>query len=294
MSGVPFVVESLAHATAPVRTEAAAACERLICPETSAALIHAARNEADTSVEQKIAVASEGWPDQPEMGAVMLELFNRTTSAAVRREILFSCTQARWPNRAELLLRAFDVPEDGVLGAAFEAMSVRPEPRALEKTLQVAKVTEDGQPPIIDTLGAFGDPRGMRYLIRWLSKQDNPVVRVKLLLALEKTSNHEADALLLQLLHADNSFMVVEQTIGIISRKQIAGGEDVLAGLAVDKTAPIQLRIEAIWAMGRFDTPEIRKTLDDLDKTPEPLFPPKPPSTNTEGPPTPKRSTWRE
>ena len=295
ITAVGFVINSLVHGSPLVRAQAATACGHLVCETsgpcrlsdtrrggppcgrlvydaTGVAIIHAARTEGDPSVQQKIAMAAESWPDRPEMGAAMFELFNRTTSAGARREILFSCSNATWPNRAGLLMRAFDVPDEGVLGAAFVALSVKPEPMALDKTLEIAKATPEAQPPLIDALAAYGDPRAMRHLIRWLSKQDNPVVRIKLLLALEKTSQHEADALLLQLLNGDSSAMVVEQCIGIIARKQIFGGEEVLTALAVDKTAPIQLRVQAIWAMGRFDTPEIRKTLDELDKTPERFF----------------------
>jgi HEAT repeat protein len=295
MTATGFIVDSLAHAAPIVRAQAAVACGHLVsegsgpCRQSdtrrrgpvcgrvisetlAAAILRAAKGEQDPVVQQKIAMAAEAWPDRADIGAAMLGLFNRTASATVRREILFSCADTTWPSRADLLLRAFDVPGDGVLGAALTALAVRTEPKALDKTLELARQTAEAQPPLIDALAAYGDGRAMRHLIRWLSKQDNPVVRVKLLLALERTSNHEADALLLQLLNGDSSAMVVEQTIGIIARKQIAGSEEVLIGLAVDKTAPMQLRVQAIWAMGRFDTPEIRKTLDDLDTHPERFF----------------------
>lgn len=272
MSATGWVIDTLAHGPPTARAEAAAACGRLASPATAEAIIHAARHEQDPAVQQKIAIAATAWPHRPEIGIAMLALFDRTASAAVRREILFAASETYWPDRADLLLRAFDAPDDGVLGAAFSALSVRPEPRALVKTLEIARLTQDGQPPLIDTLAAFGDRRAMPHLIRWLSRQDNPVVQVKILLALEKTTQHEADALLLQYLNVNASAMVVEQTVGIIARKQIAGGEDVLMSLAADKSAPIQLRVEAIWALGRFDTPEVRKALDELDKNPQRYF----------------------
>ena len=203
---------------------------------------------------------------------------------------MFSCSKANWPNRADLLLRAFDVPEDGVLGSALIALSEKPEPKAVEKMLQLAGQTPEAQPPLIDALAASGDGRATPHLIRWLAKQDNPVVRVKLLLALEKTSSHEADALFRQLVSADSSAMTVEQTIGIIARKRVPGCEETLIALALDPTAPIQMRIEAIWAMGRFDTPAIRQTLDKLDRHGEQYFK-SDPSTSTESPRFPNRST---
>ncbi|HZK82761.1 MAG TPA: hypothetical protein VFC46_16890, partial [Humisphaera sp.] len=88
----------------------------------------------------------------------------------------------------------------------------------------------------------------------------------------EKTSSHEADALFRRLATTDSSAMTVEQTIGIIARKRVPGCEETLIALALDPTAPIQMRIEAIWAMGRFDTPAIRQTLEKLDHHGEQYF----------------------
>ena len=271
-SATPFVVDTLSRGSTPARAAAAAACGRLISDATLAALVKAASDEKDSTVQQKIAMAAEEWHDRAEVGAAMLALFNRTTSAAVRREILFSCASATWPVRGELLMRAFDVPADGVLGAALIAMAAHPEPAALEKTLELARHTEDAQPPLIDALAAYGDGRAMRHLIRWLSKQENPAVKVKIILAIEKTSKNEADALLLQLANGDISAMVVEQSLGVIGRKRIAGGEDILLSLASDASAPIQVRIEAIWAMGRFDTPDVRAALNKFDENAEQHF----------------------
>ncbi len=267
-----FLIATLGHGAPSARAEAAVACGRLPSDATASAIIFAARHEEDGLVQQKIAIAAESWLDRQDVGAAILDLFNRSRSAAARREILFTASRATWSSRGDLLLRAFDVPDDGVLGAAFVAMSVKGEPRATERTLEIARRTQDAEPPLIDTLGESRDPRAVPYLIRWLGKEQNPVVRVKLLLALEKTSTHEADPLLLQLLNNDSSAMVVEQTMGVIARRKITGGEQTLIAMSIDATAPMQLRIQAIWAMGHFDTPAIRQTLENLDREPEKYF----------------------
>lgn len=267
-----FVTATLAHGARPARAEAAVACGRLASDATARAIILAAGHEEDGLVQQKIAIAAESWLDLREMGAAMLELFNRSHSAPARREILFTASKANWPTRGDLFLRAFDVPDDGVLGAALVAMSVRCEPRCAEPMLVIAQRAKIAEPPLIDALGATRDSRAVPHLLRWLSREENPVVRVKLLLALEKTTNHEADSTLLQLLSTDSSAMVVEQAIGVIARRRISGGETTLISMAFDKTAPMQLRVQAIWAMGHFDTPAIRQAMDKLEREPENYF----------------------
>lgn len=267
-----FITATLANGATPARAEAAVACGRLASEAAASAIILAAGHEEDGLVQQKIAIAAESWLDLREMGEAMLELFNRSHSAPARREILFTASKANWPTRGDLLLRAFDLPDDGVLGAALIAMSVQREPRCAQPMLEIAQRAKIAEPPLIDALGESRDSRAVPHLLRWLGREENPVVRVKLLLALEKTANHEADRALLQLLSNDPTTMVVEQTIGVIARRQISGGETTLISMAFDKTAPMQLRVQAIWAMGHFDTPAIRQALDKLEREPEKYF----------------------
>ena len=78
------VLNCMTGFTPTVRAEAASACGRLGSDACADALIKSARREDDPAVQQKIAMAAEVWPDRPEMGAAPMDLFNRTSSAAVR------------------------------------------------------------------------------------------------------------------------------------------------------------------------------------------------------------------
>lgn len=268
----PFVVASLTHESPAVRAAAASACARLASDEALTALIKASATENDPAPQQKIAMAFETWANRTEAGDALLALFTRTPHAAVRREALFSAAHATWPRRKELLKLAFEKPVEGVLGAALVALHEKPEPALLPDTLEIAAHTDDAQPALIDALASFADARAAPHLTRWLSKQENSVLKVKLLLALEKCSNHEADAWVLKLAKEDASAMVVEQALGIVGRKQVKGAEDLLLALAGDADAPPQVRVEAIWAMGRFDTPAIRQLLRNLGDQTEKYF----------------------
>jgi hypothetical protein len=194
----------------------------------------------------------------------MLELFDRA-GTGVRREILFSAAHAKWAERGKLIARAFDAPDDGVLGAALLAVAANPDPKVLGNVLELAASTKQAQPPLMDALAAYGDGRARPHLVRWLEAEKSPVVRVKLLLALEHTTKGEADDVFLRVLKSDASAMVVEQCIGVVGRKRVTGADALLVSMALDATAPMQLRVAAIFAMGRFDTPEVRATLRRID-----------------------------
>jgi hypothetical protein len=268
-----FVVGRLASATSPaVRAAAATAAGQLGSDQAAAAVCRVAATEADPGVQEKLAVAAASFPDRIDVGEAVLRMFDRATAPAPRREILYACSASHWPQRPALIQKAFDDPDAGVLGAALSALAVRTEP-AIDKTLAIAAVSLEGQPPLIDALAAYADPRAVPHLTRWLGKEQNPVVRVKLLLALDRTARgDQADDLFLRTLKNDASAMVVEQAAGVVGRRGIAAGAETIRALAIDATAPMQLRVGAVFALGGFDTPDNRRAVRELDRDADKVF----------------------
>jgi hypothetical protein len=228
--------------------------------------------EADVAVQAKLAAAAEAWPDEARVGQAMLELFRRTADAGVRRAILFSVAGTRWPQRADIILSAFDTPADGVLGVALQAVSAHPLPVLAPRTLAMLDDFRDAQPMLIDAVGALANPAATPALLRWLASERNVAVRLKLALALERIPGDASARALATMLSCEAEPLLGEHLCRIASRRELPGAAVTLAALAEDRTAPMPVRGQAVWALGRYAEPVARECLTRLRRAPESFF----------------------
>lgn len=229
--------------------------------------------ESDVTVQAKLAAAAEAWPEEARVGQAMVELFRRTNDAGVRRAILFSVAGTRWPQRAAIILAGFDAPADGVLGVALQAVAAHPLPDLAPRTLAMLEEFRDAQPMLIDAVGALANPKATPALLRWLERERNVAVRLKLALALEKIPGEASANALAGMLAREAEPLLGEHLCRIASRRHLPGAEATLASLAEDGTAPITVRAQAVWALGNYPEPPARNCLARLRETPEKFFP---------------------
>jgi len=266
-----FVLKALDHPQASVRAEACRALPRLAMAFPDA-LLRAAGKEADGTVLLMFGEALQGWPADARAGEAALALFERAQSADVRRAILFSAISAKWPQRADLLARAFALPDDGVLGVALQAIAEVPAPALSAKTTALMAELPEPPAPLIDALGAAGDAKAAPYLTRALKESKNLAISLKLVLALEKIGGPEAHAALLAQLKSATQPLLAQHLAGIAGRVKLAGAEETLISLAEDPTAPLPVRLQSIAALGAFPTGPVRAALAKLDASPEKFF----------------------
>ena len=292
-----FVLQQLRAPQAEVRADAVVALGQLLNPQSHgcgrgcaptgvaewnrlaaarakalAEFVRLAGVEADVTVQTKLAAAAEAWPEEPRVGQAMLELFSRTADAGVRRAILFSVTNTRWPQRAAVILLAFDAPANGVLGVALQAVSAHPLPELGSRTLAMLHDFRDAQPMLIDAVGALANPAATPALLRWLASERNAAVRLKLALALERIPGDASARALATMLAREAEPLLGEHLCRIASRRELPGAAATLAALAEDNTAPMAVRGQAVWALGRYAEPVARECLGRLRRAPERYF----------------------
>ncbi len=241
--------------------------------QSLAEFVRLAGEEQDSVVQAKLAAAAEAWPEEERVGQAMLGLFRRSTDAAVRRAILFSVISTRWPQRAELILLGFDVSADGVLGVALQAVTAHPLPELTPRTLAMLDDFREAQPMLIDAVGALANPKATPALLRWLERERNVAVRLKLTLALEKIPGEDSARALAGMLAREPEPLLGEHLCRIASRRRLPGAVGTLISLSEDATAPMAVRAQAIWALGNYPDPAARNCLAQLRQTPEKFFP---------------------
>jgi hypothetical protein len=242
-----------------------------------AEFIRLAREEKEPAVLLKLAAAAEAWPEDARLGEAMMELFIRWSAATSHRAILcrailFSVAKTRWPQRGQIILRAFDTPDDGVMGVALQAVAAHPLAELAPRTLALLDAYQDAQPHLIDAVGALADPKATPQLLRWLERERNVAVRLKLALALEKIPGEASGRALSDLLSHEAEPLLAEHLCRIASRRELPGAAAVLAALAEDATAPMIIRGQAVWALGRYEEPAARECLARLAREPEKYF----------------------
>ena len=267
-----FILRQLKHADAAVRAEACDALGHFVTAQAPPALLELAESENDVRVLTHWAESLSEWPEDVKAGAAALNLFARSKAPEVRRALLFSSIKATWPQRQELLLKAFQEPEQGVLGIALQAISMRAEAPVIDKTVGLISSYDDPPAALIDALGSVKDPRSAPYLIEALKKVSNPSIRIKLILALEKIDSPEAEAALLEQLKRTTDPVYAEQLAGIAGRIQIKDADEILTALAEDLSAPLPLRVQCVWAMGSYRTERVRASLNRMDAAVEQFF----------------------
>ena len=237
-----------------------------------AEFVRLAGEEREAIVQTKLAAAAEAWEEEAQVGQAMLELFRRTADAGVRRAILFSVAGTRWPQRAQLVLLGFDTPADGVMGVALQAVAAHPLPELAPRTLAMLNDFKDSQPMLIDAVGALANPAATPALLRWLERERNVAVRLKLALALEKIPGEASARALATMLSHEAEPLLGEHLCRIASRRELPGAAATLTALAEDGTAPMAVRGQAVWALGRYAEPVARECLARLRRLPEKYF----------------------
>ncbi len=293
-----FVLQQLRASQPEVRADAVVALGKLLNPQSHgcgpgcapaglaewnrlaaartqalAEFVRLAGEEKDAVVHAKLAAAAEAWPEEARVGQAMLDLFRRTTDAAVRRAILFSVAATHWPQRAQLILLGFDTSGDGVLGVALQAVAAHPLPELAPRTLAMLDDFRDAQPMLIDAVGALANPKATPALLRWLERERNVAVRLKLALALEKIPGEDSARALAGMLAREAEPLLGEHLCRIASRRELPGAATTLAALAEDGTAPMAVRAQAVWALGNYPGPGARDCLARLRQAPEKFFP---------------------
>ena len=262
----------LTNSSASVRAEAALALQRFGGGKAPAAILALAEKETDSNVLLRMAEALGAWPEDKDAGAAAFALFQRCELPEVRRAILFSCAKAAWPQRTALILKSFQVPENGVLGTALQAVAAQAEPEIKEKTLALMSVYKTPPAPLIDALGGLKDPRAAPYLVDALKQSTNLSIRLKLILALEKVGGSATQTALLEQLNDTSNALFAQQLAGVAGRMTLPGAEDVLIALAKDLTAPLPVRVQCLWSLGGYHSEKVRSALKEMDAQAEKLF----------------------
>jgi hypothetical protein len=235
-------------------------------------IIRLAHEEQDDAVLIKLAAAAEAWPDDEQLGQAMLDLFKRNSSAEVRRAILFSTAKTKWPQRATLILAAFEAPDQGVLGVALQAVAAYPLPDFVSPTLALLQAEKEPSPHLIDAAGALGDQRATPKLLAWLKQERNVALRIKLALALEKIPGVDSGRALTDMLEHETEPLLAEHLCRIASRRDLPNAVAVLVSLAEDITAPMVIRGQAIWALGHYAETTAGECLKRLADAPQKYF----------------------
>lgn len=259
-----FVLESLRNDSSAVRAEACMALSAFGEKTPPAEMLAFVQNETDVAVLAKCASALQAWPHDPAAGDAELKLFDRIDDPKVRREIMHSVADTCWPQRREIIQRGFQYPDHGVLGAALQALAKKSIPELLPQLFDMLEKYDTTPPLLVDALGTLADSRATPRLIQWLNSESNPALKLKLILALEKTGGDQAGAVMAETLRSETSPLLAEHLAGIAGRIRIEAAVPTLIALATDTTAPATVRLQSIWSLGCFDNTSARNALRDM------------------------------
>jgi len=238
-----------------------------------AAWLARVRDEQSPAVLAKVAEAGEAWPESSEVSRAMLELFQRSGEAEVRRSILLAVANTRWPDRQMMIREALEKATGGVLGAALDAAAVHPDASLLPAIKELLAEQPDPSPQLIDAVGAVGDAEAIGHLLGWLKREKNPAVRMKAILAINRLPGEAADRVLSDLLANVAEPLQADLLCRIASQRNLPGAARFLGGLAEDVTAPIAVRAQAIWALGNYTDTGARDSLRRLSADAPQYFP---------------------
>lgn len=247
-----------------LRAEVAAALGRIGGEPARVALIARLPLEDDPATQDKLAAALEHWPTDPGTGEALLALFKRSRDAGVRRSALFAAIEGRWPARPTLLHAGLDDEDGSVMGIALQALAAQPEPTLRDAVLTLAPAFKQPPATLVDALGAYADARASPLLAGWLERETNVPMMVKLVRALGSVGDAVARKALLRCLESQIQPLVAEHTVEALERSNAAEALPAILALARDESAPINVRLQAVQALGRFDTPASKACLNDL------------------------------
>ena len=261
-----FVLQALKHTDTGIRREACRALQRLGSKQPPPEFLTLFKTETDPQVLIAWMEALQAWASSDEAGAAALDAFEMQKDAEARRALLFSAAHATWKQRAELLGKALKKDVDpSVQGVALQALGEKPELELAKPILEVMAAYPEPPTQLIDALGRLRDPTAAEYLIQALRKSKNPAVQMKIVLALEKIGGTDAERELVQQLQTTANLFFAQQVAGALGRMKAKGADEVLAGMAEDTTAPLQVRMQCIWALGGFPTPQANTSLKKMD-----------------------------
>jgi hypothetical protein len=143
----------------------------------------------------------------------------------------------------------------------------------------LAREAIQADPYLIDALGRLKAQKAIPSLVKWLG-DENALMRVRTVLALEKIGGPAAQSALLNQLFRERQEIVLSQLVRICSWSSLPGAESRLVELSTDTRQKFHLRIEAFWALGAYNRPEVRTFLrekmkalgsleDDSDRAPD-------------------------
>jgi hypothetical protein len=238
-----------------------------------AAWLSRVRIEQAPAVLAKLAEAGEAWPRSREVGQALSEAFGRTADPEAKRSILFAVANTEWPDRQALIRQTLEHAAGGVLGAALDAAAVHPDASYLPAIRELLAERPDASPQLIDAIGAAGDTAALGQLLDWLSREKNPALRMKLILAIDRVPGEVSDRILTDLLAKVAEPLQADLLCRIAGQRTLPGGTRFLAGLAEDVTAPVSIRARAIWALGHYADAEARESLRRLSAETPRYFP---------------------
>lgn len=247
-----------------VRSEASAALGKLGGTVARDALIKSLAAEKERIILSRASGSLENWPDDNEVGAAMLSLFERTREPSVRRAILFSAAKGRWKERDAMIEKALASEDGGVVGTGLQAFAAKPAPKSAEAVITIATEARSVQAGLVDAIAAMADPQTTLLLTSWLKKEANPSIMIKIVVGLRANGDARARKALLDVAESSDQAMVVEQAILALDALGDEAVVPLAARLAEDRTAPFGVRLQSILALGRFDKPESKDVLGRL------------------------------
>ncbi|GMV79203.1 MAG: hypothetical protein AMXMBFR7_03870 [Planctomycetota bacterium] len=263
-----FAVLQAAHADGYVRAMALNALGRLGGERALAALSERAGIEADPAAQDELALALQGWPEASEAGMAALKLYERAASAQVKRTMLYVAARTSWAQRVTLIEKALGNSGENLAGPALQALAARPVPELRAKVLALLRDYPDESPPptLIDALAEYRAAEAAPVLVRALKAEENVALRIKLVLALEKVGGPDCAKALAELLEAVDQPLLAEYMIGISGRMPLKEATPTLLELARDRTAPLKVRVQCLWALGRIPDPRVLPVLVELER----------------------------
>lgn len=275
---VDFAAKQCESASPEVRAAAVGTLGRLVSDDASNGakaldvLVRLAATEQDVTVLTRLATASESWVAEPKIGQAMLDVYRRTTDTNLRRAILYSVGKTKWPQRGAIIKAALDQPGGGVVAVALDALAIQPVPELADAVFEMVSGNDEAQPQLIDVAGAYGEERYAPTLLRWLKTEKNIGVQLKLVRALEKTPGAAVSQALADQLGQTADPFLASQLCRVASHRDLPAAVPVLIALAEDATAPMVVRGQAVWALGRYTLPAARESLAKLRREPETFF----------------------
>lgn len=228
--------------------------------------------EKDREIQVEICMALQRFRSSRAAGAVALSMIKNTDRDEIRREVLLSLQDADWPQRSEIVMVGLQKRGEGVLGAALDAVRAGASAEVRESVMAVSAGVDEPWPQVVDALGEIGDARAVPKLNAWLARTENEAIRTKLVLALEKIGGKAAGEVIRALVESESNAGVMQHVLRAAGRLQVSGALASVIELALDHTAPPDVRAEAIWTLGHFPDPQARQCLARLSRDPALLF----------------------